>query len=220
MSSRRLMPWALLLLPLLLATRPAAAQTYYYSPGPLHWYVMGGLNQPVGGSSQLLQSGWNVGGGLEVRQANSPLSLRVEVSYAANNAAHELIDEGQEQTGLQITGGWADIWSGMADAEFHLPLGHGIEAYALGGVGVYYTRFSLTEYGYGYVCNPWWNYCYFASGNAVVARHDDTKFGWNAGAGVSFDLHNGMSLFVEARYNAVQLPQTLEFVPINIGVRF
>ena len=218
---RHLSPLVWLLLPaLLLIGRGALAQSYYYNPGPLHWYVMGGLNQPVGSTNQLLQSGWDFGGGLEVRQANNPLSLRLEVSYATNNATHQLLDEGQQQTGLQITNGWADLWTGTANAEFRVPFGRGVEGYVIGGVGAYYTRLSLTQWGSGYVCDPWWNYCYFASGDLLVARHDVTKFGWNGGAGVSVDLRNGMALFIEARYNAVQMPQTFQYVPVNIGVRF
>ena len=54
----------------------------------------------------------------------------------------------------------------------------------------------------------------------MVAQNDVTKFGWNAGAGVSFRLRGGTVLFVESRYNAVQTSQTFEFVPINIGVKF
>ena len=39
------------------------------------------------------------------------------------------------------------------------PIAPGINGYVVGGVGAYYTQISLTEYGYGYVCNPWWGYC-------------------------------------------------------------
>ena len=48
-----------------------------------------------------------------------------------------------------------------------------------------------------------------------------TKFGWNAGGGVSWLLRNGMTLFVEGRYNDMQTsPQAIEYVLINFGVRF
>jgi opacity protein-like surface antigen len=220
--SRRLYRFALPALPLLLVlcVHSARAQDYYYVPGPVHGYFMGGLSQPVGNTSNLLQSGWTVGGGVEFRQGNNPLSLRLEANYASNNATRQLIDQGSEQTGLQITGGWADTWSGTANVEFRMPFAPHLEAYLIGGVGVYYNRISLTEYGYGYVCNPWWGYCYFASGNAVVAEHDVTKFGWNAGAGVSFALRNGLSLFVEARYNQITMPQTFGYIPVTVGLRF
>jgi opacity protein-like surface antigen len=219
--SRRLSRIALLTLPvLLLCARSGLAQEYYYVPGPVHWYFMGGLSQPVGNTNSLLQSGWALGGGLEVRQANAPLSLRFEVNYASNNATHQLIDQGAEATGLNITGGWADTWSGTANLEYRVPFAPNLEAYVVGGVGVYYNRISLTEFGYGYVCNPWWGYCYFASGNLVVAEHDVTKFGWNAGLGVSYALRNGLSLFVEARYNQITMPQTFGYVPVTVGLRF
>ncbi len=202
----------------------AHAQYYGYGAAPdsypVHWYVMAGYNQPVGDTNQILQGGWTVGGGVAFRQAGSPFALRLELSYADNNATHVLLNQGSQDTGLQITGGWADTWSLTANGEFRVPFGPGVYGYLIGGVGGYYTRISLTSFGYGYVCDPWWGFCYFASGDQVVAQHDVTKFGWNAGAGVSFALRSGMNLFVEARYNQIQMPQKFEYVPITVGVRF
>jgi opacity protein-like surface antigen len=205
---------------------PAAqAQEYYGGPyrqddRPVSWHVMGGLNQPVGSTDDILQSGWNVGGGVTFHQPRSPLALRLEIDYASNNATHSLIDQGQQVTGLQITGGWADIWSATANVELRMPIAPHVYGYLIGGAGAYYTRISLTQYGYGYVCDPWWNYCYPASGDLIVAEHDDTKFGWNAGAGIAFRLASGSTLFVEARYNAVQMRQTFSYVPVVVGLRF
>jgi opacity protein-like surface antigen len=198
------------------------AQGYYSLPDsrPVRFYVMGGFNQPAGSANSVLQGGWDVGFGVAFRQPGSPLALRLEVNYSNNNATNALINQGQQQTGLQITGGYADLYWGTANAEYQFPIVPGINGYVVGGAGAYYTQISLTEFGYGYVCNPWWGYCYFGSGSAVVAQHDVTKFGWNAGLGVSFRLRGGTVLFVESRYNAVQMPQTFEFVPINIGVKF
>ena len=51
-------------------------------------------------------------------------------------------------------------------------------------------------------------------------EHDVTKFGWNAGAGMSFALRSGMTLFVEARYNEIQTTQKFEYVPITVGLKF
>lgn len=206
---------------------PAAQAQQYYGGGPyrqddrpVSWHVMGGLSQPVGSTNDILQSGWNVGGGVTFHQPGSPLALRLDVDYANNSATRSLIDQGQQSTGLQITGGWADLWSATANAELRVPFAPNFYGYLIGGVGAYYTRISLTEFGYGYVCDPWWGFCYIATGDLVVAEHDVTKFGWNAGAGVAFRLRSGSSLFVEARYNAVQMPQTFQYVPVVIGLRF
>ena len=79
---------------------------------------------------------------------------------------------------------------------------------------------QLTEYGYGYVCNPWWGWCYTGTGNTVVASNSTTRFGWNGGVGMAFRLQ-GPTLFIEARYTRIETsPQPLEFVPVTIGLRF
>ncbi len=210
---------------LLVLVSPAAFAQYYaggYDPDgqPVRWHVMGGVSVPVGSTSDILQTGGHVGVGVSFRQPRSPLALRIDLDYARNNATRQLQNEGSIDSGLQIDGGWADIVSLTANAELRVPLGPAMYGYVIGGVGGYYTRISLTEYGYGYVCSPWWNYCYIAGGDYIVDQHDTTKFGWNAGLGVAFRLGNGMQLFVEGRYNAIQFQQNLSYVPITVGLRF
>jgi opacity protein-like surface antigen len=201
----------------------AFAQQSWYSlqdAQPVRFYLMGGFTQPVGNTNDILQGGWTVGFGVAFRKPESPLALRLELNYASNNATNSLINQGQQSTGLRISGGYADLFWGTANVEYQVPFKPGINGYVVGGVGGYYTQISLTERGFGFVCNPWWGFCFIASGNVIVAQHDVTKFGFNAGVGVSFRLRGGTVLFVESRYNAVQMPQTFEFVPINVGVRF
>ena len=216
----------LLTLLALFCLAPVAHAQYYGSGGfgpdsrPVQWYVMGGFNQPVGYTNTILQGGYDVGFGVAFRQPGSPLALRLEMNSANNNATRALLNQGQVYTGLQITGGWADIFSFTANGEYRFPLARGVHGYLVAGGGGYYTRISLTTFGNGFVCDPWWGFCYMASGNFVVAEKDVTKFGWNAGAGVSFALRGGTNLFVEARYNEIVMPQKFEFVPITIGLRF
>jgi opacity protein-like surface antigen len=204
---------------------PAAQAQYYYSPSspdsrPVQLYVMGGFNEPTGQTSNILQGGWDVGFGVAFRQPGSPLALRLELNYSQNNATNALINQGSQQSALQINHGWADLFSFTANAELRFPFAHGSYGYLIAGGGGYYTRISLTTNGYGYVCDPWWGFCYAASGDVVVSQNDVTKFGWNAGAGMSFALRSGTTLFIEARYNQIQLPQKFEYVPITIGLRF
>jgi opacity protein-like surface antigen len=203
---------------------PVAHAQYYYGSlpddRPVRWYVMGGYSQPVGYTNQVLQGGYDVGFGMQLRQPGNPLSLRVELNYANNNAAHGLIDQGESNTGLNITGGWADIWSLTANGQYEFPIAPAVHGYLMAGGGGYYTSVSLTSYGYGYVCDPWWGYCYPAYGNVVVAQNDVTKWGWNAGAGVSFRLRGGTQLFVEARYTEIELPEKFQYIPIVIGFKF
>jgi opacity protein-like surface antigen len=215
----------LLALLALLAVIPAAHAQYYGTYGapegrPVQFYAMGGFSQPIGYTNSILQGGYDVGFGLALRQPDSPLALRLEINYANNNATHALIDQGSEDTNLQITGGWAETWSFTANGEYRVHMGPGVYGYVVGGIGAYYTQISLTQYGYGYVCDPWWGFCYFASGNVIVAQHDDTKFGFNAGLGIAFRLRGTPQMFVEARYTEIETPQKFQYIPITFGVRF
>ncbi|HEY7996725.1 MAG TPA: outer membrane beta-barrel protein [Steroidobacteraceae bacterium] len=209
----------------LLCLIPAARAQYYYTPAspdsrPVSVYVMGGFNEPTGQTSNILQGGWDIGFGVAFRQPGSPLALRLELNYAQNNATNQLLNQGTQESGLQINSGWADLFSFTANAELRFPFGPNSYGYVIAGGGGYYTQVSLTTQGYGYVCDPWWGYCYVGYGDVVVSQNDTTKFGWNAGAGMSFALRSGMTLFVEARYNQIQLPQKFEYVPITVGLKF
>jgi len=208
-----------------LSVTPARAQYYYgsyYNPetSPVHWSIFGGVSEPLGNTNTLVQTGWNLGFGVTFTQANSPLALRLDFNYAYMSASQQLLTASSQGSGLQVTGGWSEVWTGTINGEYRIPLGSGVFGYLIAGGGLYYNSLSLTEYGYGYVCNPWWYYCYTAVGNYVVDRHSTTKLGWNAGAGVAFRLQGGSQLFVEARFNQMQLGQPFEYLPINVGIRF
>jgi hypothetical protein len=92
----------------LLAAAPGAfAQEY----SPVRWYMMGGANPPIGNTSEILQTGWDLGFAVAWREPGHPLGVRLDLNYAANNATRALQNAGSAATGLNITGGWADIWS-------------------------------------------------------------------------------------------------------------
>jgi opacity protein-like surface antigen len=198
------------------------AHAQYQDSNPIRWHVMGGFNEPVGATNDLLNTGFNIGTGVTYHQSSSPFAFRLDLGYSRNTASQEFIGQANGgQQGLQITGGWAETYSLSGNVEYRVPFTPNVYGYLIGGGGVYYNRFSLTEYGYGYVCNPWWGYCYIASGDVIVAHNDVTKFGWNAGAGVAFGLGNGSQLFVEGRYTEVETsPDRFKFVPITVGLRF
>jgi hypothetical protein len=54
----------------------------------------------------------------------------------------------------------------------------------------------------------------------LVASRGVTKFGWNAGVGLEFELPYGRSWFIEARYHRISTDTPIESVPIEIGYRF
>ena len=105
-----------------------------------------------------------------------------------------------------------------------MPLAYGVRAYGIAGIGVYHSRVELTQYdpyGYGYYyCDPFSGFCQGAGGSLLVASSGVTKFGWNAGVGVEFELPYGRAWFIESRYHRINTTAPIEYVPITIGYRF
>jgi len=188
----------------------------------IRWHAMAGYSEPVGKTADYLQGGYLVGGGFSVYPTpNSPLDLRVDLSYSQHVASNYLLDLGQQATNTEVDNGTGNIWSGTANLEYHVPIIYGVRAYAIAGVGAYHSRIELTQlspFGY-YDCDPFSGFCY-GTGDALVASSGVTKFGWNAGAGVEFDLPYGQSWFIEARYHRISTDRPIEYVPITVGYRF
>lgn len=209
---------------LLVAAAPAAYAQYYSSSSddqnPVQWHVDFGLNIPTGSNSNLLNTGWNFGFGATFRQPGAPFGLRLDMNYSNNNVSAQGVYQAAGATKTDINGGWANVWSFTADGEFRHHFNGQMYGYAIAGIGAYYTSLQLTEVGVGYICNPWWYYCYYGTGNAVVVSNAATHFGWNAGIGIGFKLQSGASLFAEARYTWIDTSKQIMYIPLVFGVRF
>ncbi len=222
MSRARLVPaFALAGLATLVAGTAAAQQRL-----PLHWYLTAGLSQPTGPTSDLLQGGgYAVGGGLAYTpQPGGPFSLRTEFNYADHKATHQLIDNGQQQTGYEVDDGHGTFTSLTVNAVYKVPIGGGARAYGIAGLGAYHSDVSLTQRVLvgGTYCDFYWGFCYpgVAAGDLVVASQATTKLGWNAGLGVEFPLAYGQAWFIEARFNRIEATKPIDYVPITVGFRF
>src|SRR6201998_1516556 len=131
---------ALCALALLLAVAPRAyAQEY----SPVRWSIMGGANVPLSNTGDLLQSGYNFGFAVTWREPGRPLGVRFDFNYASNNATHELQNQGSAATGLNITGGWADIWSASVNLEAQHLFSPTTYGYLIGGIGASYPHVQL-----------------------------------------------------------------------------
>jgi opacity protein-like surface antigen len=210
----------------LLATAAPSAYAQYYGSNstyesPVHWYVDGGANVPASNTSNLLNTGWNFGFGVIFTQPGANFGLRLDVNWSTNNASAHGLYEASGATNMNIDGGWVDVWSINAGGEYRIPFNPQVYGYVTAGIGAYYAQAQLTEVGYGYVCNPWWGYCYVGTGQAVVASNSSTRFGWDAGFGVGFKLASGATLFAEAKYTWIDSTnETITYIPVLFGVRF
>ena len=214
---------------LLSVSARAPAQAYYeqtYRPWqPLHWHFEAGYSPTLGQTSQYLEGGWTLGGGLTWQpRPDVPLALRADLDYSEFNATRNLIAINEQADQIAIDSGDGQVFGFNLDGEYRVRLGPTTRAFALAGVGVNHLRIALTQtVAVGtYFCDPWFGFCGFGvvPGDVVVASDDTTRFSWNAGAGLDFTLRNGQSLFIEARYMRLQTPQPTEFVPITVGLRF
>jgi opacity protein-like surface antigen len=208
----------------LLATGPAARA----ADPPVHFHVFGGVSEPLNRTADYLQAGFAFGGGFSYApQRGGPLDLRFDLAYAEHNASNRLIASGQQTTNIQVDGGTGSFWSATGDLVYRVPLGRAVRAYALAGVGAYHERIELTQslyisgaYGGAYYCDPFYDYCDGVAPADVVASHDVTKFGWNAGIGIEFPLYYGGAWFIEARYHRIETTHPIEYIPLEIGYRF
>jgi opacity protein-like surface antigen len=204
------------------AAVPAFAQGYYgpyqYSGNrPVQWFIDGGASLTQGTVGDDFDNGWTLGFGVMFRQPEQPLALRLDFNYSRYSATNRFLAANEAATNTPIDDGTMQTVTGFLDAVLEAPVSPWARLYATGGVGVGYRRIELTQNGFfcdAFFCGPGFG------NNTLVASSDTTRFAWNAGAGVSFQMPYGQAWFIEARYERIQTPQPTEFVPIRFGYRF
>ncbi len=110
--------------------------------------------------------------------------------------------------------------------------------YIVAGIGVYYRPVKVTTPSVGYVpgyCDPFWYYCSpggYVPVDLIVGSRSSTDFGMDFGGGVNFQVREGASIYIEARYHYMWGPEVTnpstnvkqkangQFLPITFGVRF
>ncbi len=206
----------------------APAQSYYeqvYRPWqPVHWHLDAGYSPTLGQTSQYFDGGFTLGGGLTWQPKPGPFALRADLEYSHFDATRNLIAINEQADQITIDNGYGEVFGLNVDGELRTRLSGTTSAFFLAGVGVNHRRIALTQTVAfaGYFCDPYFGYCDYGvvPGDVVVASADTTRFSWNAGAGLDFDLRDGQTFFIEARYMRVETSQPTEFVPITVGLRF
>jgi hypothetical protein len=191
---------------------------------PIQGYVAGGYAEVMGGASDYLTGGWNLSGGAIFSPSPSkPFSVRFDLGFNTWDATQAAIDNVSGSGVGYVDGGYANMWSLTTDALWHFGKPDHVGGYVGLGIGGYRRYAALTNYvtQIGYICDPWWGYCYYApyTGSQTVAHDTLTKFGYNASLGVTFPVGNG-EMYLEARYHYIVSTQLDEYLPILIGYRF
>jgi opacity protein-like surface antigen len=202
---------------------PALAQVYpnsypYAAVRPVQWYLDGGASITQGATGNDFDNGWTIGTGVMFRpDPGQPFALRVELNYARSEATGDFIARNEAATNTPIDYGSLQTFTGFVDGVLEAPVSRWARFYATGGVGLGYRRIELTQNGF--FCDPY--FCGSGFGhNNLVASSDNTRFAWNAGAGVDFALPAGQSWFIEARYERIDTNGATELIPIRFGFRF
>ncbi len=217
----RIRSWLVCLVMLTVAAAiPATAGT----SGPVRGYVGVGYAQPLGEADNSLEGGWNVSGGMIWRPAPAkPFGLRVDLGYDRWNATQSAINNIAGAGSAIIDGGYASMISLTADAMLQFGQPDHVGGYVGLGIGGYSRYAALTNEVLvpGYICDPYWGYCYTAvtTGTQVIKDDTLTKFGLNAAVGVKFPVGPG-EMYVEARYHYIDTTKGTEYLPFVLGYRF
>jgi opacity protein-like surface antigen len=193
-------------------------------PGPISWRVAGGYSAPTGQISDYLQGGYVLSGGFTYAPNGSRLGLRADASFSSHGATNNFLDYGAALTGVQVDSGAGQFFSFSLGPSYTVPFIGGSRAYVLAQVGLYYSSLQLTQTALfqGDFCDPYLGFCDYGvfPGDNLVYDDSQTRFGWNVGVGVEFPTYFGPTYFVEAGYHRLSGPQPIEYVPIEIGIRF
>ena len=208
-------------LALLAGAGPLRAQGYpypaYQGQRPVQWDIHGGASITEGEAGRDFNNGGTFGTGVTFHPQPGPFALRLEVNYARSSATDQFVTANENATNTPIDDGSMQTVTGFLDGVLAAPFGPWARFYASAGAGLGWRRIELTQNGFR--CDVF--FCGSGFGRDVlIASQDDTRFAWNAGAGVDFLLPNGSSWFIEARYERIETQQPTELIPIRFGFRF
>jgi opacity protein-like surface antigen len=174
----------------------ASAASAQGSPG-VHFGVAGGAIFPTENARELYDVGYHGSVMLNFNAPLSPIGLRIEGTYARSNEKTLAGRSGN----VQIGAGTVDLVLGPRTVT--------VKPYFVGGAGVYRVRFSE-----------------ISDLLSVRETQTQTRFGWNAGGGISFPLGPSTTMFLEARYTRIELKPNpfvrnhFTLVPLTVGFVF
>ena len=194
-------------------------------------HIAGGWAFPSGDTGDVIDDDWTINGGAMYWPSDWPVGIVVDGSWvefdltrSAINAINDAISQDPNNDG-SISGGGADAWSLSVNGIWG-PGSASDGFYLTGGAGWYHVGAEVTQDGLVYyppVCDPWFWWCYpggVGPGTFIVGSVSSDEFGWNLGAGYSFDTASGQ-VFIEAKFHQIQWEdQNIEYIPLTIGFRW
>ena len=195
-------------------------------------YIGAGYSFTSGATADVLDDDWAFSGGAIYWPSHWPVGVSLDVAYSdfslsssAVQAINNAIDQDPNNDG-DITGGGVDYWQVGLNGIWSLGQDNSKGLYLTGGIGWFHVEGRVEDVGLVYyppVCDPWYWWCYpggVGPGTFIVGKRSTDEFGWNLGAGYSFDVTNGQ-VFIEAKYTQIQWgEENIEFIPLTIGFRW
>ena len=189
----------------------------------------GGVPVPTGTTADYVGPKFTWGGGVRWAKETSPFALRFDIRNSRFDIHQEILRDN-----LVVDDGYARTWDFALSAEVGMRNDKPFRVYGIAGVGYYnrYVAVTDAELVSGCYWDPWWGYvCGTGSADLVVADKDDWEFGFNFGAGLSYRLQHGPTLFLEGVYNTVKFPAAdpnqannsalaTTWMPIVFGIKF
>ena len=177
-----------------------------------------GFTQPVGGSGTRLDTGAsiNLGAGYKFTPRFGAL-VQFDDNWMGVNSGT------LSSTGFP--GGQVHIWDFTLDPMVHV-MPHGpVDAYIIGGGGIYHRtqEFTTPSTGTFTAFDPYFGfYQAGVTGNQVLNSYSVYKPGVNIGAGVALGSRWHAKFYAEARYHKVFLGNNLhaDYVPVTFGARW
>ena len=188
---------------------------------------------PTGDSGDYLKDDWTFGGGAMYWPSDWSIGIGLDVNYVkmdlsskAIGEINDLINQDPTNDG-EITGGDVENWQFALNGVWSLGPQTDSGFYLTGGISWNRVTGRVTNTGLVYyppICDPWFWWCVpggIGPGTIVAGKQDTDEFGWNVGAGYSFDTGYGGKVFVEARYQQIQFDgDNIEYIPLTVGYRW
>lgn len=159
---------------------------------PLSFALYGGASVPMGDASDAFNTGYTVGGAMDLRAPTSMFGLRAEAGYASMGV--------KGLSGSGVSAHTTDL-GGNLNLVMWTPAGNTIMPYLTGGGS--YSHLGIS-----------------ASDGDQSASQSDNRFGFNAGAGLDFPM-GPFGARVDVRYKQISTEgSSIKTVPLTFGIRF
>jgi hypothetical protein len=191
---------------------------------PLAWHLDGGYVLTDDSTSNFLEDGWMIEGGVTWRPQSGPIALRADLRYLGFDVDEDVVSLGGSPAGTtRVDDGDAAIVGLNLGASYNFQFGNAGTGYLTAGLGPYHRDVELTQTQLvpGIACEPFFGICFnaLAASDVVIADSETTRLGWSAALGVEYPFRQG-AVFLEARYLRIETEQPIELVPIQLGFRF